>query len=515
MNFSFEHPTWQGNVTDINARPSASYMSNYQSIEFAPPADYTGNPEDIHSWIVLKGYGNKKDIHFGGIYPTGNGKILGQIGITNTALRFDAEGVARAGEGGSYTMIPFRSLTETRRTNYDAKFIYATYLAGNPFGFKLRMIRKTSTDPNGYLSFMRENNSIYTEHLTWGWANFSCSHIFGYTGVNADAFYQNDYSVMDGYHLDLQASYEFNGNHKSGLRVRIDNQTGDDYHWVYQEGSEFVGAYVMDPDWVSKDNMMFVRAYSKVKYWTFGNLDAGILYFGQYGRHNKFGKNRHNNDISDSREKEREYIIETNPFFNLKFEKGYLDFGMLIEGSFTQMRNVTTRWNDASNSEEENVLWNTTPYNGWSPDWENFSKGRYLFFATGGEIYSSMTLYKRLSLQAGVTLLRKFSFVRKVYGSSEVSQARAKYTFNTTHKRNDFKNETWMTGSIGFSYGRGPLQAIVSLQLPLAYLNKRQTKLKDEEELQFIHKKRDVWAVQQPTAFNILLVCALSKPAEH
>jgi hypothetical protein len=210
-----------------------------------------------------------------------------------------------------------------------------------------------------------------------------------------------------------------------------------------------------------------------------------------------------------SEQKEKEYIIETNPFLNFRTGRGYLDFGLLLELSRIGMENTQTRWNGVSQSLQSNVLWSTSPYQGWSPSWESYSKGSSWFFATGFEAYSSISVYKRLALLTRLTVLRKFTRVEKTYGTSEIPTGGTSYEFQQTHLRNDSKNETWMTGSFGFSYGWGPFQTFVTLQLPLAYLLKQNTELSDNNEVLFEHSQRNMWQVQEPIASRIMIVYAL------
>jgi hypothetical protein len=119
-------------------------------------------------------------------------------------------------------------------------------------------------------------------------------------------------------------------------------------------------------------------------------------------------------------------------------------------------------------------------------------------------------------MQLSLTLLKKYTNVRKVYGESHVPEDGGIYEFDKTHIRNDNRNETWMTGSVGATWGKGPIQLIGILQFPLAYLNKRGTKLKNvENQVLFENNKKNVWQVQQPASIRLLIVCALSKPEGH
>jgi len=517
FNYQSQRLPWQGNVTDVMARPSESYVNNFQFVEFAVPYEYTRNPDDIYSWAKMSGYALSKQYSVGGLYTTGYGKFLGEIGISTLNMKLMAEGVARAEEEGEvYPLVPFESETRGAQYNYEVKLLYATRFSNNPFGLKIDYKRKNSVQPEGYLNFTIDSARYNTNHLTWGWATQSCNHIFGYAHINTDAFFQNDYSVIDGNQLDIQASYEFNGNYKTGIRYRSINDKGDNYNWNYNEGSQYEGSYSHDPDWYAQYTERFVRAYSKVRFLEVGNLGAGILFFGQYGKNASFDVNRTSEGDPNSQEITHQYIIETNPFFNFKFDKGYIDFGLLLEGEYAPMKNIHNAWNEATGTEESDVLWDSSPYEGWSTSWESFSKGHDMFFATGGETYSSINIYKRFSMQAGLTLLKKFSTIRKIYGDSYVPEGGGAYEFNRTHIRRDRKNETWMTGNMGLTYGKGPVQFIGILQFPLAYLNKRKTRLEeDSNAVLFEHERRNVWQVQQPAMLRLLIVCALSKPEEH
>jgi hypothetical protein len=517
LNYFGQQLPWQGNVTDVMARPSESYVNNYQFVEFATPEDYSGDPSDIYSWSMISGYAHQLYFGIGGLQTTGYGKWLGEIGISSMNMLLEAEGVARSEEEGEvFHLVPYRSETKAVQYKYEAKLLFATNLYNNPFGMKADYVYKNSTDPEGFLNFIIDSNIYETNHLTWGWANQSCAHIFGYTHINTDAFFQDNYSIIDGHQLDLQASYEFNGNYKSGVRYRYINDTGDDYYWQYNSGSQYEGEYVKNPDWISKHVESFIRAYSKVRFLELNNLGAGILFFGQYGKSDKYGLNRVSEGEPNSNELVHTYIIETNPYFNLKFDRGYIDFGLLLEEAYSPMKNTHTVWNESTSGEEDGVLWDSSPVEGWSASWESFSKGYDLFFATGAETYSSINIYKRLSFQAGLTLLKKYTNEIKKYGNSNVPDEGGEYECTMTHKRKDHRNETWMTGNLGMTYGFGPVQLIGILQLPLAYLNKRETKLTTEnEEVLFEHQRRNVWQVQQPASIRLLIVCALSKPEGH
>jgi hypothetical protein len=246
-----------------------------------------------------------------------------------------------------------------------------------------------------------------------------------------------------------------------------------------------------------------------VRFWQFGQLDLGVLLLLQYDKYSTTQVNKLAESEPTSIEGGKEYIIETNPWLNFKYGRGYLDFGLLLELSRTGMKNVQERWNSASGSIQPDVLWSTTPYNGWTPSWENFSKGDQWFFATGFEAYSSIDIYKRLALLSRLTVLRKFTSLEKIYGTSAIPPGGVSYEFQQTHVRNDSKNEAWMTGEIGFSFGFGPFQTFATLQLPLAYLLKQKTELSDANEVLFEHEQKNMWQVQEPVTSRIMLVYGL------
>jgi hypothetical protein len=184
------------------------------------------------------------------------------------------------------------------------------------------------------------------------------------------------------------------------------------------------------------------------------------------------------------------------------------------------MRNTRTRWNNASSSDQTDVLWSTSPYYGWSPSWENFSRGSSWFFATGFETYSSVPVYKRFAIESRLTVLRKFTHTTKIYGQSEIPPGGYSYEFTQTHERSDSKNETWMTGSVGFSQGWRQMRLFVTLQLPLAYLIKQETKLSDPAQVLFEHNKKSMWQVQEPITTRLRLIYAFGgggggRPSGH
>jgi len=506
---------WQGDITDISNRPSESYTNNYQQVEFATPYGYEGNPNDVRSWMRVSAYAYKKRFTLGGLYATKLGKVLFEIGNTSINMELDAKGTGRASEEiegtTNYHLIPFVAQTYAGKNNYDLKLIYANQLFNIPFGLKFKYQKKTSDSPEGFLKFSRDGQTYELSHLTWGWATSGCNHIFGYSHINTDAFFQNSYTLFNGYQMDIQASFEIDGNYKSGIRYRNSREDGETYIWKYDEGSEYSGGYLADPFWKDRRESDLIRAYSKVRFWQIGNLDAGLLFFLQHDSYNTTPVNKINESDPSSLESEKEYVIETNPFLNYKFKGGYLDFGLLLELSYTDMANTSERWNSVSHSEQPDVLWNTSPYTGWSQSWEKFSKGNRWFFATGFEAYSSVGIHKRLSLLLRLLVLRKYTFTEKLYGESKIPGGGNSYQFYQSHRRDDYRNETWMTGSIGFSYGLGPIQLLLDMQLPLAYLIKQETALNDNASLLFEHEKRNMWQVQEPITARLLLVYAFSR----
>jgi hypothetical protein len=129
-----------------------------------------------------------------------------------------------------------------------------------------------------------------------------------------------------------------------------------------------------DPDWMSKHAEYFIRAYSKARLSRQETWCRHPL-FGQYGRNRNFDVNRTSESEPNSQEIINTYIVETNPFFNFKFDKGYIDFGLLIEEEYSPMKNIHNAWNESTGSEEEGVLWNSSPYIGWTQPWNHSLKG--------------------------------------------------------------------------------------------------------------------------------------------
>ena len=362
--------------------------------------------------MKVSSYAYQNTYTVGGLYNSNLGKFYIEFGRMELDLDLTAKGVGRATEEiedeYEYHLVPFQAGTYASRENYDFKMIYANMLFNNPFGLKFRYISKSSDVPSGYIQFDKENVSYETPHLTWGWSKSGCNHIFGYSHINTDAWYQNYYILYDGYQMDLQLSYEFNGNFKTGFRYRRNRDNGDMYEWEYDDGSDFDGDYYVDEFWNHHKLSDLFRGYSKVRFWRIGNLDLGMLLFLEYKSSSPLrlmNKMTESDPANEAREKE--FIIETNPFFNYTFNRGYIDFGVLLEYSRTGMNNVSPRWNPVSRSDQKDVLWNTSPNYGWSQPWEFFSKGNAWFFATGFEMYSSITVVKNLSLLESHSDLRE------------------------------------------------------------------------------------------------------------
>jgi hypothetical protein len=396
--------------------------------------------------------------------------------------------------------------------------VYANYLFGNPIGLRVQYQTITSNPPESEISFIRNGTLVTSNHLTWGWTTTPCAHIFQTSSQNFDAWFLNDYTLYKGGQLDLQLSYE-QGDHKSAIRYRRLSEHGQHYYWRSNvadsiPGANFNGTYNTDSRYEDAIANDLLRAYSKIRFWKLGDVDLGLLFFLQYG-------DRDNNTVSTNKsveseplstDAETEYTLEVNPWLTYKFGKSYFDFGLLCELSTTGLQNTAPRWNGAVGATENGVIRDSYPYeSGFSPSWETFSRGRNTFFALGIEASTSINISGRFSALASLLLLRKYSFIKKEYGNSDIPAGSRGYAFHPLYTRHDYKNETWMSGSIGLSYGLGPIQIITSMNLPLAYLLEKNTRLSDASTELVNLTQRNVWAVQEPVSFRVLLVFGLER----
>lgn len=508
---------WQGHVTNLSERPNDTYISNYNDFEFPVPDGYTGDPSAIRSYMKVSSYAYNNRYSVGGIWSFGDwGKAYLEIGTNRIDMELRAEGIVR--NNTTLELIPVNARTDAVRSYYDFQLVYANYLFGNPIGLRVQYQDRNTAQPESQIRFVRNGSETISDHLTWGWTTSPCAHIFGTSSQNFDAWFLNDYTLYKGGQLDLQLSYEY-GNHKSAIRYRTRNERGQNYYWRSSvadtvPGSNFSGSYITDSRYEDEIADDLIRAYSKIRLWKIGDADLGLLFFLQYA-------DRDNNTVSTNRtleseplssDAETEYTLEVNPWLNYKFGKSYFDFGILFELSTTGLQNTAPRWNGAIGATQNGVIRNSSAYeSGFSPSWESFSRGRYTFFATGFEASTAINISGRFHALASLLLLRKYSFVTKEYGLSEVPDGGKEYVFNASHTRHDYKNETWMTGSVGFMYGWGPFQLLATMHLPLAYLLHKDTELSDASTTLVNLNQRNVWAVQEPVSFRLLVVVGLER----
>ncbi len=508
---------WQGNVTNIADRPTDAYISNYSSFDFPVPDGYSGNPNDIRSYMYASGYAYNTRYSAGGIWNYGDwGKIYTEIGTNRLNMELRVDGVVR--NNTTLELIPVAARTDAARRYYDFQMIYANYLFGNPIGLRVQYQTINATPPESQVTFLRNGTPVTSNHITWGWTTSPCAHIFQMSSQNFDAWFLNDYTLYKGGQLDLQLSYE-QDNTKSAIRYRRLSESGQHYYWRSNiadtiPGANFNGFYFTDSRYEDAIANDLIRAYSKIRLWKFGDADAGLLFFLQYA-------NRDNSTMSTERsvdseplsnDAEDEYTLEVNPWVTYHFGKSYFDFGLLCEVSTTGMKNTSPRWNGAVGATEYDVIRDSYPYeSGFSPSWETFSRGRYTFFGVGMEASTSINISGRFSALASVLFLRKYSFIKKEYGSSVVPSGGSAYVFNPSFTRHDNKIETWMTGSIGVSYGLGPIQILANMNLPLAWLLEKNTELSDRNATLVDLTQRNVWAVQEPVSFRLLLVFGLER----
>ena len=508
---------WQGHVTNLSQRPNDTYISNYNYFDFPVPNGYTGDPNAIKSYMQASSYVYQNRISLGGIYNLKEyGKVFLELGTTQIDMEQRVEGIVRNNE--TMELIPVSQRTDGLRSSYDFQLIYANYLFGNPIGFKAQYQTINMDAPESEIRFTRNGQETVSNHLTWGWTTTPCAHIFETSHQNFDAWFLNDYTLYSGGQLDLQLSYEIE-DHKSAIRFRSRNESGQTYYWQSSlpdsiPGADFVGSYVTDDRYQDEIADDLIRAYSKIRFWKIGDANLGLLFFLQYA-------DRDNNRVSTveeanseplSSDSENEYTIEVNPWLNYKFGKSYFDFGILFEFSITDMANTAPRWNGVIGARENGVIRNSSPYEGgFTPSWESFSQGNYKFFATGFEASTAINISGRFFALASILLLRKYSYITKEYGSSDIPEGGNEYVFTATHTRDDYKNETWMAGSIGIAYGWGPLQLLATMHLPLAYLLEKNTQLSDNSTTLVDLTQGNVWQVQEPVSFRFLVIFGLER----
>lgn len=518
--FTYMHPQtlpWQGHVTNLSERPNDTYISNYNYLDFPVPDGYAGNPESIRSFMRASSYAYNIRYSLGGIWSFGDfGKVYLELGTNRIDMELRAEGVVR--NNSTLELIPVAARTDAARRYYDLQLVYANTLFGNPIGLRVQYQTKNTDPPESEIKFARNGTVTTSNHLTWGWTTTPCAHIFGTSSQNFDAWFLNDYTLYKGGQLDLQLSYE-HGDHKSAIRYRTRNERGQNFYWRSNvadtiPGSNFNGAYITDSRYEDEIADDLIRAYSKIRFWRIGDADLGLLFFFQYA-------DRDNNTVSVNKEldseplssdSENEYTIEVNPWLNYKFGKSYFDFGLLLELSTTAMENTSPRWNSQMGATQKGVLRNSSPSSsGFSPSWESFSQGQYTFFATGFEASTAINISGRFFALGSFLLLRKYSFITKEYGNSVIPAGSQQYGLEVSHTRDDYKNETWMTGSVGLMVGWGPMQILATMQFPLAYLLEKSTALADSRTTLYDLTQRNVWAVQEPVSFRLLLVFGLER----
>lgn len=508
---------WQGHVTNLNQRPNDTYISNYNYFDFPVPNGYNGDPDAIRSYMRASSYIFQNRIGVGGIWNFGVfGKVFLELGTTQIDMEQRVEGIVRNNE--TLELIPVTARTDGLRSQYDFHFIYANYLFGNPIGFSAKYKSNNMDHPESEIRFTKNGQETVSNHLTWGWTTTPCAHIFETSSQNFDAWFLNDYTLFSGGQLDLQLSYEIE-DHKSAIRYRTRKESGQTYFWKSSlpdsiPGAEFTGSYITDDRYEDEIADDLIRAYSKIRFWKIGDANLGLLFFLQYA-------DRNNNTVSTveeanseplSSDSENEYTIEVNPWLNYNFGKSYFDFGLLFEFSLTDMANTSPRWNGEIGATENGVIRNSSPYeSGFSSSWESFSQGNYKFFATGFEASTAINISGRFFALASILLLRKYSFINKEYGSSDIPNGGNEYVFTASHTRDDYKNETWMTGSVGIAYGWGPLQLLATMHLPLAYLLEKNTELTDNSKTLVDLTQRNVWAVQEPVSFRFLVIFGLER----
>jgi hypothetical protein len=415
---------------------------------------------------------------------------------------------------GSGQSIPYKYDVSNSSHEVLASSIWGFMFKGIPSGIKITAGFYDLGTPNQEFTFTKSGVDYESNRLLWGWSTTSCNHIFGVSGLDGDAWFQNEYSRGPLYRFDIQAGLTLE-KLKLGSRLRFVFGKQDQYSWVPESStiadstiaSNFSGDYEKSK-WARKTTDAIIRLYGNYTWRKAEKYSLNTLVFLGYEARKAKNALTENLDIEDdAQEAIRSFVVEINPNINIyPWNKySYIDAALLLEYSYSRYNNTSMQNVNGGTD----GYWQTRVYPSDEYSWENFSYANENFIDLGLDISTSFPLYGNAnrSLAFGLILLinTKFTWLNKYYGRNEISGSELKFV--TENLRKNFKKEVWFNSMLSLNYRSGPIVYNFQVTEPLLYLLQPRTKVTDSKgkNVLYEHEKKGNWASQQDIKVALLV----------
>ncbi len=534
LEFSYVVEPWWGDVDEPLNRPNASYSTTEENIVF-------GYNETTGEFYYFKKYGysydSKWSLKWLGKLFGGRNLFSVDLGYTKFIATSEGHVYGEDIETEDYSEVKYSYDLENEMTFFKVMAIHGRYLFGYPFGFKASFQVEDWGYPYSMLTGERDGVKFSSNRMLWGWSTSGCNHIFGLKHADADAWYQDYFSIGPVYRFDLQAGFTTE-RFRSGARYRKIWGLQKQYYWQPSDPnatdvlvSHFAGKYV-ENDWSRFLNEDIVRVYTNYNYGRnrFFKKNLLLIFIGDFKRND--GVYAENTALVNTvREAQNSYIVEVNPNYNFRIGPLLMDLGILIEGAHVSYGNTYLSWNPVVGGLQR-VYWNTKPHFGDEVFWESFSYANENFIDLGIDTVMAFPLFgvpkfagvsssgilsklsslipsmagrfrnSSLFLMVNLMVNYKMTFQNKYYGENEVVDN--EYRFVEHYVRKNFKREIWMNTFVSLVFTRKRWIFRFDFVEPLVYTIRQKTELHslDDGRLIFSNDQNQLFAVQRAPVYT-------------
>ncbi len=499
---SYQKLPWWGDIDEPTKRPNDTYTVTGENISQEASNSVFEHRGDIRAVSNAMGVVRKV-----------NDKVSQYIDLTYNVNAFSNKSSGNL--TNSSLTVPFDYKVTNSSHEVLASSIWAFMFRDIPAGIKIQLGFYDLATPNQDFSFTRNNTRYSTDRMVWGWSTVSCSHIFGTTGLDGDAWFQNEYSRGPIYRGDIQAGLTFS-KLKFGTRLRYQYGKLAQYSWVPSSGSiadstlsaNFEGTY-QKSQWARKTTDAMARVYGNYTWKKGDKYSLNTLFFLGYEAQKFRNALTENLDAEDGAlEAIRSVVVEINPNVNIyPWNKySYIDAALLIEYSYSRYNNTSKQWISGS---QQDAYRASRVYIGDEYTWENFSYANEHFVDFGVDISTLYPLYGNAHRSVGLGLIlfvnSKFTWMNKHYGHN--NNAGSEFKFVTDNIRKNFKREVWFNTMFSINYRQGPANLNLQLTEPLLYLLQPRTRITDAKgkNILYDHEKKGNWASQQGVKAALLV----------
>jgi hypothetical protein len=491
---------WWGDIDEITNKPSGAVYT-ITGTEISKSAAYFKESAKLHTLGNAFGYSHRQSEKF---------TLRIDFDYTLDALRDRAEGnLTNSLNTEEISYIPFDYSLRHTLNSFRVSAIAGFPLFDIPFGVKVGAGVKNTLALKSDFNFTKNDTlKVSTSRALWGWSTQGCSHIFGVSGTEGDAWLQSSYSKGPIYTIELTSGASLD-RIKAGISFLYNFGRQDHYSWRSDTSkSKLTGDTVIDrnfigdyerSDWTKKSHLGQINVYGNI-HWLKAEMFS-LNSFVRVGYTGDVAGNALASNLeieSDSKETRRGFMLEADP--NITIELGpwlhYIDIALLMQYEYYRRNNTYLRW---FNGGRTKTYWNTGIRELEETAWETFSYANQNIFNTGLELSAMFPLFNNNLGKMGLGLMMsgnvQCNFQTKYYGRNDS----ASIEFNVNGRRENYTREVSFGTVLMLQYMRNRYSIRLETASPLLHSQMVRTRLADAKGKNAgpYHRKDPLWLSNQ------------------